>query len=161
MFGLSRKIQSNGKWFPLTVNHAPKPYKIFYNCIFPTINFHPKKIEEREREIAKLARASIAYPSIGESSDCTSKHQRVALQHRRDHRTPEPPRSSPPKTDPPKTDLLLDPKFICAAVLNHHRSRPSIVLSFPQSLDLMNFFFWVLFLNLDHQSIEKWYYIFV
>ena len=133
VFGLSWKIQSNEKWFPLTVNHAPKPCKIFYTCIFPTIDFHPKKIEERQKQqnrrelrshIQATARASIAHPStgkshpsIGESSNRTSKHRRVAPQLRRDCRTPTLPKLSPPKTDPSKTDLVLNPKLIGAAVL--------------------------------------------
>ena len=129
---------------PLTVNHAPKPCKIFYTCILPTIDFHPRKIEERKRE---TTRALIAHPSTGESSDRTSKHRRVAPQHRRDCRTPAPPRSSPPKTDPPKTNLVLDPKLIdtavLAIVLDHHRSRPPIYLSFPWLQDLINFFFFL------------------
>ena len=128
------------KWFPLTVNHAPKPCKIFYTCIFPTIDFHPKKIEERQKQqnrrelrshIQATARASIAHPSTSKSFDRTSKHRRVAPLHRWDRRTPTPPRSSPPKTD-----LVLDPKIIYTAilaiVLDHHHSRP---------LDLMIFFF--------------------
>ena len=72
VFGLSQKIQSNGKWFPLTVNHAPKPCKIFYTCILPSIDFHPRKIEERKKQqelrlhIQAPARAPIAHPSTDE-----------------------------------------------------------------------------------------------
>ena len=87
MFGLSQKIQLNGKWFPLTVNHAPKPCKIFYTCILPSIDFHPRKIEEREKQqelrlhIQAPARASIAHPSISKI---------VAPQHRLDCHHPRP-----------------------------------------------------------------------
>ena len=144
----------------MTVNHAPKPCKIFYTFIFPTIDFHPRKIEERERNsktgessnhhFQASARALITHLSTGEGSDRTSKHRRVTPQHQRDRRTPSPPRSSPPKTDPPKTNLVLDPKLtytvVRSIVLDRHHSRPPIYLSFPQPPDLMNFFCWVLFL---------------
>ena len=63
--------------FLLTVSHAPKPCKIFYTCIFPTIDFHPRKIEKRERN-----------SKTGESSDRTSKHRQVAPQHRLDRHHP-------------------------------------------------------------------------
>ena len=147
MFGLSRKIQSNGKWFLLTVNHAPKPCKIFYTCILPSIDFYPRKIEEREKQqelqlhIQAPARAPIAYPSIGESSDHTSKHRRVAPQHWRDRRTLARPRSSPPKTYPPKTDLILDPKLIGTVVLAIVLDRQSI------SLSLNHRIWWIFFVR--------------
>ena len=94
VFGLSQKIQSNGKWFPLTVNHAPKPCKIFYTCILPSIDFHSRKIEEREKQqelrlhIQAPTRAPIAHPSTGESHPSTGEI--VTPQHRLDRHHPRP-----------------------------------------------------------------------
>ena len=119
--------------FPLTVNHAPKPCKILYTCIFPTIDFHPTKIEEREKQQNRRELRS-PLPSTNESSDRTSKHRRVAPQHRRDSRTLAPPRSSPPKTVPPKTDLVLNPKLTCTAVLSIVFDRQSISLSLDRRI---------------------------
>ena len=111
----------------MTVNHAPKPCKIFYTCIFPTIDFHPRKIEEREKQQNRRElRSHIQAPTS---------------------RTPAPPRSSPPKTDPPKTDLVLDPKLIGAVVLvlaivlvldclKHHRSLSLNLLLFLSLISL-------------------------
>ena len=112
--------------FPLTVNHAPKPCKIFYTCIFPTIDFHPRKIEEREKQQNRRElRSHIQAPTS---------------------RTPAPPRSSPPKTDPPKTDLVLDPKLICATVL-------AIVLDYRSiSLSLDRWIWWIFFFLLGFVS---------
>ena len=107
--------------FPLTVNHAPKPCKIFYTCIFPTIDFHPTKIEEREKQQNRREfRSHIQAPTS---------------------RTPAPPRSSPPKTDPPKTDLVLDPKLICATVLAIVLDCRSISLSLDHWIWWFFFFF--------------------
>ena len=102
-----------------------------------TFNWFPLQENRREREIA---RAPIAHPSTGKSSDCTSKYWRVAPQHGRDRRTPAPPRSSPPKTDPPKTDLVLDLKLIGAAVLAIVLDRRSIPLFLDRRI------WWIFFL---------------
>ena len=111
---------------------------IFYTFIFPAIDFHPRKLEEREKQHNRRELRS-PLPSTSESSDRTSKHRRVAPQHQRDRRTLAPPRSSPPKTDPPKTDLVLDPKLICATIL-------AIVLDYRSiSLSLDRWIWWFFF----------------
>ena len=132
---------------------------IFYTFIFPAIDFHPRKLEEREKQQNRRELRS-PLPSTNESSDRTSKHRRVAPQHRRDSRTLAPPRSSPPKTVPPKTDLVLNPKLTCTAVLSIVFDRQSISLSLDRRI------WWIFFVGFCFSistwfALEKWYYIFV
>ena len=117
--------------------------KSFYISIFTSNHFRfldMQRERERERERREItpapARAPIAHPStgkshpsIGGSSNRTSKHRRVAPQLWQDCRTPTLPKLSPPKTDPSKTDLVLDPKLIGPTVLAIVLDRWSISLS--------------------------------
>ena len=122
--------------FPLTVSHAPKPCKIFYTCIFPTIDFHPRKIEKRERN-----------SKTGESSDRTSKHRQVAPQHRLDRHHLRP---IHPKLISFSTQSSSAPPFLPSF------STANLSL-FPLTVGFDDFFFfffcWVLFLLC--LSIEK------
>ena len=164
MFGLSRKIQSNGKWFPLTINHAPKPCKIFYTCILPSIDFHPRKIGERGKKskssnctskhwqklrshIQAPTRAPIAHPNTSESHPSTGEI--ITPQHRLDRHQPRP----------------IDPKSISFSTQSSSAPpfSPLFLTTdlslFPSTAKYDEFFCWVVFLLC--LSIEKWYYIFV
>ena len=150
---MSRKIHSNGKWFSLTVNHAPKPCKIFYTCILPSIDFYPKKTEEREKQqelrshIQAPTRAPIAHPNTGESHPSTGEI--ITPQHRLDRHQPRP----------------IDPKSISFSTQSSSAPpfSPLFLTTdlslFPSTAEYDEFFCWVVFLLC--LSIEKWYYIFV
>ena len=47
------KIQSNRKWFPLTVKYQAFKCKIIYTCILPSNDFRTQTPEKRERERAR------------------------------------------------------------------------------------------------------------
>ena len=102
VFGCAWKIKFFGKTFPLTVCFMVLTRKLVYISIFTTNHFRVsdakrEKEREREREITSLTPLSHStlHPlSHALLSDHTSKHQRVALQYRRD-RAMNPPINRP------------------------------------------------------------------
>ena len=102
VFGCAWKIKFFGKTFPLTVCFMVLTRKLVYIFIFTTNHFRvsdAQREREREREISSLTPLShgTLHPlSHALLSDRTSKHRRVASQHRRD-------RATNPRTDRPTT----------------------------------------------------------
>ena len=47
------KIQSNRKWFPLTVKYQAFKCKIIYTCILPSNDFRTQTLKEREKKSKK------------------------------------------------------------------------------------------------------------
>ena len=91
---VGQKIQSNGKWFPLTVKYQALKCKIIYTCILPSNDFRTQTPEERERERARresreseLDRTRSHHrPNPSSHWSC---HTPALLRSRRQDRTPD------------------------------------------------------------------------